>query len=472
MLYFNQEPYAPQKADEAEQWASVLKFRQRYSEQGLWLPYNGPSHFERLFHTNLTRLLMKRFAPTTPGGPSEEPITPDSHELQNRNDYISRYRDLIADSLEEIVLSTSKLHTSEARREAREINAALREARERGVNIRILVADGYDRLPGALELAGDLGIALRFDRRVHFSDVNYACVDKRAAIVAARTPSPPEADYRHSSSWVEFRSEALAAMLAEDFERQWRSPITRSVGQYLREILPAQISASSAVKDITRVAHHLAMPEELVKSYLKAKAPKIFLLGRPGSGKTTVARAIQDAVKSAGAPRAVKWVSDATYLWRVFRASGVGNESVEPTEDGGYFIKDATLYQKALQNLARRAKRAETRAALIILEFSRGNYVEALDLLAQKGVQPDLIVYLDVDFEIAIHRNRRRPTEGRGDRHYVSEREMRTTFLSDDLDQLKEKYKGRILVLAESAEPQEPEAVRGHAVQILERLKE
>jgi thymidylate kinase len=263
----------------------------------------------------------------------------------------------------------------------------------------------------------------------------------------------------------------LASILVEDFERQWRSPVSRSVRQYLREILPTHISISSTAKDITRVAHHLAMPEDLVKNHLQVKPPKVFLLGRPGSGKTTVVQAIQETVKSAGASGTVKWLSDATYLWRVFRASGAGDESVEPTEDGGFFIKDPMLYQKALEDLAKRAKRAQARVALIILEFSRRNYAAALNVLAQRGVYPDLIVYLDVDLETAIHRNRQRVKAGRLDRHYVSEREMRTTFGSDDLEQLKQTYSGRILVLTEPAERHEPETVRRHALQILERLK-
>jgi thymidylate kinase len=471
MLYFNKEPYSPDTGDELKQWAEVLQFRHDFSDKGLWWPYNGPADFERLFRRHLRQVIERLMAPAS-AEPSGQETKPDSREIQDRNAYISRYQALIAESAKEIVLSTSKLHRSEKSPEAKVINTGLREAHERGVDIRILVADGYDRLPGALEVTGELGIALRFDPRIHFSDVNYACFDRRAAIVAARTPSAPQADYQRSFSWVEFRSEALAAALVNDFERQWKSPISRSIRQYLREILPTRLPAGAVEEDITRVAHHLAIPPALVESYLTSKASKIFLLGRPGSGKTTVARAIKEAVESTGVSGSVKWLSDATYLWRIFRTSGSGIDSVEPTEDGGYFIKDPALYRRAAQDLARRAKRMQSRVALLILEFSRCDYIGALETIEQEGVEPDLIVYLDVDLETALHRNRQRATAKRGDRHYVSEKEMRTTFASDDLEELKEKYKGRILVLSEATEPDEPAIVRGHAAQILERMKD
>jgi len=80
------------------------------------------------------------------------------------------------------------------------------------------------------------------------------------------------------------------------------------------------------------------------------------------------------------------------------------------------------------------------------------------------------VVYLDVTLETALHTNRQRPTVGRSGSHCVSEREMRTTFASDDLEQLKAALGGRLLVLTEPDEP--IDAVRNHATQILDRLKE
>lgn len=464
MLYFNKEPYSPESPQELEQWLRVLEFRGIASEWGLWWPYHGPADFERLFREHLTQV-VRRLAKATLEEPGHEPAVPESHELADRRDYISRYCALIAESVQEILLSSSKLHKSEESSEAEEINRALREARERGVEVRILVADGYDRLPGALELARELGIPVRLDQTIHLSDINYASFDRRSAIVASRSVSGSETGYRPSFSWVEFSGGALASTLADDFQRRWRAPVTRSTGQYLRERLRG-ITLASSLEDVAR---YLAMPEEMVDSYAKAHPTTVLLLGRPGSGKTTVARALQTALETAGAPEPVKWFSDVTYLWQIFGQAD-HDARVEATEDGGYVITDSTIWDTALKDLADRARREGAHAALILLEFSRANYTHALEILAENDVQPDLVVYLDVPFEIALHRNRQRATIGASGSHYVSEREMRTTFAADDVEQLKAALGDRLLLLPEPDEP--IDAVRDRALQIVERLKE
>jgi len=53
-VYFNQKPYAPKTKEEAEQWARVLDFRDRFPEEGLWWPYKGKAEFERLVRNHLT----------------------------------------------------------------------------------------------------------------------------------------------------------------------------------------------------------------------------------------------------------------------------------------------------------------------------------------------------------------------------------------------------------------------------------
>jgi thymidylate kinase len=401
--------------------------------------------------------------PDAPGMSDQAFVAP--HQLPDRPTYIARYKTLISESTREIVLCTNKLHKSKDRAEAKEINKALHEARLRGVDVQILVADGYDRLPGAIELDRDLDIAVRFDPGIHISDINYTCFDRRQSLVAARAPAYGETNYEPSQAWIEFSSEALAATLMDDFWRRWSSPATKTLGQYLRESLPAIASATSAAV----VARDLSMRQEEIERYLKPSPPKLFLVGRPGSGKTSVAKAIQQMVERTGARGPVVWLSDVTYLWGLFGQSGRKDERFEAMSDGGFFVKDDRLFRDALEDLAERATRDGGRAGLLLLEFSRAKYIEALDVLKGKGIEPDLVVYLNVEFKVALMRNRQRAEMGRGVEHYVSEQEMKLTYATDDLEELRRALGGRLLVLTEQGEP--VEAVRHNAVQILERLK-
>jgi hypothetical protein len=82
MVYFNQKPYAPQSADEMEQWRKVLEFRQRFPKEGLWWTYKGKADFERLVRSHLTSIIssygaddLEASAPRRrkPAGEADEP---------------------------------------------------------------------------------------------------------------------------------------------------------------------------------------------------------------------------------------------------------------------------------------------------------------------------------------------------------------------------------------------------------------
>ena len=65
MVYFNcRDPKLRSSAD-AAQYAQVLQFQERFPREGLWQPYNGKAHFEKLVRNHLTQLLRHR-GPATP----------------------------------------------------------------------------------------------------------------------------------------------------------------------------------------------------------------------------------------------------------------------------------------------------------------------------------------------------------------------------------------------------------------------
>jgi hypothetical protein len=148
--------------------------------------------------------------------------TPGSTELTDRESYINGCVGMINAARAEVILITNKLHKSTERQEARVINKALVDAPKRDVPARILVADGYDRLPGAIELENK-GIEVRFQTSQHLSDASYLCVDSEHVIVATRGVSTSSQDYWHSDSWVQFKSARLASMLHGDFDMRLTS---------------------------------------------------------------------------------------------------------------------------------------------------------------------------------------------------------------------------------------------------------
>lgn len=461
MLYFSAVPYTVDTPAEAAQVTSVVQFKQMAAEWGgLWWRYDSPEQFETLLRGHLTQRLKLLRRPSAPVPPAPDLPIPDTRNIADRYTYIARQKALINEAKSQIVLCTNKLHRSDENDDAREINAALRDAHERTVEVRVLVADGFDRLPGAIELSLTDGIPVRFDPDVHVIDINYSCFDGRATLIAARKAL---AGYEPSRSQVEFSSAAVTATLLSDFDHRWKDPGTRTLGQYLRERL-----RSITPDEIPDVASQWSVPESTVAMYMKPDVATVCIIGRPGSGKSTVAKAIRDALVTANVPRLAMWFSDVTFLWQVFNNSRGQDPRVEAAPDGGFVVKDPTLYAQALVDLAGRATRDGAQAGLIILEFSRQNYLEAFGILKAHGIEPNLVVYLDVELSEAKIRNRRR-SQAAPSEHYVSEVEMNTTFASDDLEQLKAALGARLLVLSEQGGP--ARAIQQHAVEILERLK-
>jgi hypothetical protein len=61
MLYFNQQPYAPTRPDEFDQWRAVLEFRNRVPKEMLWWTYEGSGEFPDLVRGHLQRYLREHY---------------------------------------------------------------------------------------------------------------------------------------------------------------------------------------------------------------------------------------------------------------------------------------------------------------------------------------------------------------------------------------------------------------------------
>ena len=61
MVYFKHKAYAPQSAEESEQWTQVFKFKDDFPEQGLWWSYYKKTGFEKLLRRHLTLHLRRQY---------------------------------------------------------------------------------------------------------------------------------------------------------------------------------------------------------------------------------------------------------------------------------------------------------------------------------------------------------------------------------------------------------------------------
>jgi len=137
-------------------------------------------------------------------------------------------------------------------------------------------------------------------------------------------------------------------------------------------------------------------------------AVKLFILGLPGSGKSTVARSIATYIKSKG------WnhirFSDHVILQDMFLADSE-HKQFKPADYGGFDVLDLSVFDIALQRLEQEVKKHILSAKsdeLILIEFARNDYQKAFQQFSQDFLKDAYFLYLDTDIEKCKKRIRRR----------------------------------------------------------------
>jgi dephospho-CoA kinase len=164
---------------------------------------------------------------------------------------------------------------------------------------------------------------------------------------------------------------------------------------------------------------------------------KVFLLGRPGSGKSSVAQLIQMLARDND--WSAYYINDYEFLQNIFSQEKSECTPLErrnfrltgPEECNGFDVIDFSVLGKVLEKMRVEVEEVEKQSSkedniLFLIEFARDSYHNALQLFGTNLLQDADLLYLDVDLEICIERNHRRSD------HFVSDEIMTTYYREDD----------------------------------------
>ena len=135
-------------------------------------------------------------------------------------------------------------------------------------------------------------------------------------------------------------------------------------------------------------------------------AEKLFLLGRPGSGKSTVRRYITKiAQHEIWSPYPI---SD-TKILQDMCAADREHIHIRPTECGGFEVLDFSILDNALKIIEGRVEKALERHELdrpriAIIEFARRDYVQALSQFAPSFLKDAHFLILESDVDTCMER--------------------------------------------------------------------
>ncbi len=146
----------------------------------------------------------------------------------------------------------------------------------------------------------------------------------------------------------------------------------------------------------------------------------------------------------------IKRVDDFPVLKEIFDTD-TGHKRHRPAPGGGVKVTDDTVWDDLSLALNEQALELQAPDRLLLIEFSRDNYVRAFKNFSSEVLKNSLIVYIDCPWDVCWERNARRAREEKGlDAHLVSREEMEKTYARDDHDELSQHVDAPILVVQNS----------------------
>ena len=151
----------------------------------------------------------------------------------------------------------------------------------------------------------------------------------------------------------------------------------------------------------------------------------IFVLGLPGSGKSTAARYIEMLARDYG--RTPDLLQDYRILYEMSLADREGKRFSSTLHDGydGFDVHDLSVCDDALKELVRQLQekeRTSKKKEVNIIEFARDDYCKALELFASAPLMEAFFLFIDAEIETCKQRIKARVANPQTpDDHYVSE---------------------------------------------------
>ena len=156
---------------------------------------------------------------------------------------------------------------------------------------------------------------------------------------------------------------------------------------------------------------------------------KLFILGHPGSGKSTAYRHIKELIE-----QKFKWWStnrfnDYDILYEMFQFEQrylyfLKKKQFSKTDHDGFDVRDFTVLDTALKELEKqvRLRCSPSKDEIIIIEFARDDYKQALKQFSPNFLKDAYFLSIEADIQTCIERVKKRVMLPQSsDDHFVSE---------------------------------------------------
>lgn len=170
---------------------------------------------------------------------------------------------------------------------------------------------------------------------------------------------------------------------------------------------------------------------------MKTPPSFVFLLGRPGSGKSAVYRMLGQRLREEGLASDITRIDDFPVLRELLDRDTKFKRHYR--KEGGFVVTDFTILDDVLGEINSKLKELEQSGRVTFVEFARARYVNALKNFDREVLDHSLILYIYCPFDVCVERNVRRFREARGkdiDEHIVPTDIMEHYYRYDDYEEL------------------------------------
>jgi len=167
------------------------------------------------------------------------------------------------------------------------------------------------------------------------------------------------------------------------------------------------------------------------------KYPFIFLLGRPGCGKSVIYEILTEKLKKRGLAKEFMRIDDFPILKELFDKDV--HFKRHRRKAGGFEVTDWSIVDEVLKIVNERIKKLEKENRMIFVEFARNNYLQALSNFTPEVLLKSLILYIFAPYQVCYQRNIKRfQKKGKEDldSHIVPPDLMESYYKEDDFEEL------------------------------------
>ena len=158
---------------------------------------------------------------------------------------------------------------------------------------------------------------------------------------------------------------------------------------------------------------------------------KIFLLGRPGSGKSTTAKYIEELSLKIKGWKLYRF-NDHPILEQMLRK---GDGRIAHDGDG-FIVHDDTAFEDALKHLniaVTKHLNLDQKDEIVVIEFARSNYTQAVSHFSKNVVEDAYCICINTDIPICITRTRERAVSQTNlDDHPISEKALNLHYATQN----------------------------------------